>query len=329
MKKYLFWKFDSTKHQILQKELIWWSRPRILVRNIQNHHVYILKSYSYNARELWVELFASLLWNKISWISVQKASITVIPQDFLNKLELQIPESTDNLKPLVILIQNAFPSWYETDYWYKILWLAPRDIPSLDTVFEKISQKYSGYWRDEKILQSYTDMLIFDALIWNMDRHLENWWVHESKQIFLEKKKEFIRDTVRFTTLFDHGSAWLFELEEEKVKYYLSDIDRYEKEYILNTWYSLLNSDDWWDKNIFSILKKAYSEIKWKKYIKKSIEKISNLCYIDIAEVIFKMPEDNKETPSKREKIDYSRDRKELLLRWIILRQKNLKNIIK
>jgi len=37
-----------------------------------------------------------------------------------------------------------------------------------------------------------------------MDRHLENWGVHESKQIFLEKKKENIQQTVEFTKLFDH-----------------------------------------------------------------------------------------------------------------------------
>lgn len=327
MKKYLFKTFDPKKHKILEENVIWGSRPRILVKNIQNNHTYILKSYSKNSRELWVELFATLLWNKIDWIKVQSASITIIPNKILTVLKKQVKKS-NQLKPLVVLIQNAFPKWYETTYWFQVLWLSPTDKTSLDYVFYSISKKYKWYWREEIVLQWYTDMLIFDALIWNMDRHLENWGVHEHKQILMQKSKQDIQSTVKFTTLFDHWSAWLYELDDKKIDYYLNNLNRYKEDYIKWKYYSLLTDNSWLNINIFDLLSKVYKDTKWKKYIKKSIDKISCLKYIDIAEVIFKMPEDRDDS-WKREKIEYSRNRKELLLKWCILRLDILSEITK
>ena len=327
MKKYLFATFDKDKYKILHDtNVVWWSRPRVLVKHLQNHHTYILKSYSKNTRELWVELFASLLWKKINGIDVQKASITIIPEEILEELKKQLPENF-TLKPLVVLIQNAFPKWFETKYWFQILWLSPTDSTSLEVVYEKITTKYKWYWRDEKILQSYFDMLIFDAIIWNMDRHLENWGVHESKQIFLEKKKENIHQTVEFTTLFDHWSAWLYELSDEKIIYYLENPKRYETEYIEGRSYSLLINNQWLSENIFCLLSNAYQDKRWRKFIKASINKVLEIHHIDFAEIIFKIPED-KWDYWKRETIEYNKNRKELLLRWCIIRQNKLKDII-
>jgi hypothetical protein len=49
---------------------------------------------------------------------------------------------------------------------------------------------------------------------------------------------------------------------------------------------------------------------------------------LDMAEVIFKMPEDKIWDDEDREAIEYSRNRKELLLRSLYFRQKNLLDLI-
>jgi len=320
MKKYLFKDLKLDDYEIREEQLIWWSRPRILLRNKKNNHTYILKSYSKTARELWVEQFASNLWKKIDWLTtVQEVTPKSLSPDIVKELEKQIKEKVE-LKNIAILIRHAFPSWYETKYGYQILWLKPREITCIDLVYTKIVNRYEWYWRDEKILQCYIDMIVFDALIWNMDRHLENWWVHEFKQLLLEKKN--IKDTIQFTTLFDHWSAGLFELDDEKVNYFLDNLDKFEKDYIMKAWYSLIKNLPEWEikENIFSILKNLYSDKKWRKFIKLSIRKITKLKFIDVAETIFKMPDDNR--------FDYSRERKELLFISIMLRKKQLEKII-
>lgn len=77
--------------------------------------------------------------------------------------------------------------------------------------------------------------------------------------------------------------------------------------------------------NIFDTISYQMKNSEWKKYLKKSILSIGKLTLLDMAEVIFKMPEDKKvEENENREAIEYSRERKELLLQSLYFRQQLL-----
>ena len=78
-------------------------------------------------------------------------------------------------------------------------------------VYDSISKSYGFTGAHEKLLQNYADMIVFDALIGNMDRHLENWGIleHEkfrSSQMVMDPK-EVLSESFKFTPLFDNGSA--------------------------------------------------------------------------------------------------------------------------
>lgn len=76
--------------------------------------------------------------------------------------------------------------------------------------------------------------------------------------------------------------------------------------------------------NIFDTISYQMKNSEWKKYLKKSILSIGKLTLLDMAEVIFKMPEDKVEENENREAIEYSRERKELLLQSLYFRQQLL-----
>jgi hypothetical protein len=228
-----------------------------------------------------------------------------------------------------VLIDNAFPSQYEIKYWHRVVWKNPRDSISMIEVFDSIRRNYGFARLHENLLQSYSDMIIFDALIGNMDRHLENWGILESEkfriQIAIDPKNAFRQDEdVRFTPLFDHWSAGLFELSEEKVKEYLWNLSIFKESYILWRKYSLITADNGEPMNIFDTISYQMKNSEWKKYLKKSILSIGKLTLLDMAEVIFKMPEDKVEENENREAIEYSRERKELLLQSLYFRQQLL-----
>lgn len=323
MKPFLIQEFNLDGYEIRQESIVWWSRPRIFVKNIKNHHLYLIKWYSKTRRELWVEQFASVLWKKITGIDVQDVSIKTLSEDVIS--ELQAQSWSTNIFNVGILIQHAFPKWFENQHWFQILGLNPRDTTSMERVFNQMNRRYGFANLQDQLLQSYADMIVFDALIGNMDRHLENWGILENKdfrdpQMRLDPRNT-LSSSVKFTPFFDHGSAWLFELSEEKVTTYLANIDNFRENYILWAKYSLLSAVNWAPKNVFSVLKDQYiNKSWWKKYIKRAISKLDSLTDLDIAEVIFKIPNHTD--------LDYSKQRKELLFQSTRIRKNELYKII-
>jgi hypothetical protein len=320
MKKFLLKPFSlGQTYEIPPESVVWGSRPRLVVKNKKNNHLYFLKWFTISPRELWVELFASEFGKIMPDISIQEVSIKSLDKGIIKNLQDSYWEVINT--PFGVLIRNAFPQWYEITYGYTILGIAPRGKTSLKQVWDAINKKYWWMWWQSELLQAYSDMLIFDILIGNMDRHLENWGVLESEefrslQMRIEPKK-VLKWSVTFSPLFDHGSAWLFELTDEKVEYYLQHPDEFKKHYILSHDSMLLTMDDGSCKDIFCLLKHQIDhDCWWKKYLKTSIKRISNLNELDIAKVIFKMPN----VPD----LEYSEKRQELLFRAIGIRRQLL-----
>lgn len=330
MKKYLLQNLELKDYIILTDWLSGWSRPRLALKNLKNHHKFFLKSYTKTPRELWVELFASKLGEKIpNFAQIQEVTLKKIPSDILDEFKKIYWWTEADLKPLGVLIDNAFPSSFEIKYGHRVVWKNPRDQISMKEVFDSIRKNYWFAKLQESLLQSYSDMIVFDALIGNMDRHLENWWILESDkfrwQLAMDPKIAFVQDEdVKFTPLFDHWSAWLFELSEEKVHMYLADLWVFREKYIFGRKYSLITADNGKPMNIFWTIEYQIQNSEWKKYLKKSILSISSLTLLDMAEVIFKMPEDKVWDNENRAAIEYSRERKELLLQSLYFRQQAL-----
>lgn len=334
MKKFLIQTLHLDDYEILSEWLSWGSRPRATLKNIKNHHKFFLKSYTKTPRELWVELFASKLWEKLEqFVPVQEVTIKKkIPESILLEFKKSLWDSHKDLKPLWVLIDNAFPSNFEIKYWHRVVWKDPRDSVSMKNVFDSISKSYGFAWLHEDLLQGYSDMIIFDTLIGNMDRHLENWWILESdifrsNQMVLDPKI-LLQDSVRFTPLFDNWSAWLFELSEADINFYLKNLTIFKSKYILRNKYSLITADSGEPMNIFATIQYQIENSEWKKYLKKSIMSIGKLTLLDMAEVIFKMPEDKVDENENREAIEYSRERKELLLQSLYYRQQLLVELL-
>lgn len=313
------------------EEVSWGSRPRITLLN-ENNHKFFLKSYTKTPRELWVELFASKLGAKLNnFIQIQSVTLKKIPESILSKLRDSYGDGKLNIKPLWVHIDNAFRSNYEIKYGYRVVSKVPMDTISMKEVYDAIKWNYR-FGLYESLLQSYSDMIIFDAIIGNMDRHLENWGILENdnfrwSQMVLEPKLD-LKWSVSFTPLFDHWSAGLFELTEDRVCEYLKDLQLFSSSYILGWKYSLITADNGEPMNIFDTISYQMKNSEWKRYLKKSIQSIGKLTLLDMAEVIFKMPEDKIEENENREAIEYSRERKELLLQSLYIRQQLLiKNI--
>jgi hypothetical protein len=332
MKKFLMQTLELEDYEILPVELSGGSRPRITLLN-KNNHKFFLKLYTKTPRELWVELFASKLWDRLQGFTpVQDVTLKKIPDSILQSIKSTLWNNPVGLKPLGVLIDNAFPVDFEIKYGHRVVGKNPRDTISMKEVYDSICRNYAFAWLHESLLQWYSDMIIFDALIGNMDRHLENWWVLEdsifqSSQMTLMPKHNLDK-SVRFTPLFDHGSAALFELSEEKVREYLKNLSLFQSSYIQWWKYSLITADNWEPMNIFDTIQYQIKNSAWKKYLKKSIQAISLLTLLDMAEVIFKMPEDRVDENENREAIEYSRDRKELLLQSLYLRQQILRKLL-
>lgn len=91
------------------------------------------------------------------------------------------------------------------------------------------------------IINDFIEMLVFDAIIGNRDRHQQNWAIiREIKiknrtnksllNIFL--KKENFPDIVinaRFSPFFDNGNCLAYNIIEEKLEDFLNDSDKLEK----------------------------------------------------------------------------------------------------
>jgi hypothetical protein len=184
------------------------------------------------------------------------------------------------------------------------------------------------YLDGEDILQKFSDMIVFDAWIGNMDRHHENWAITQQsmpQQLSLLKMSKEQRDELkkkrRFSRLYDHGSSLLFELGDDKVEYYLSNADKFIESYILGKRYALLLDIDGESRNVFQILRShVENNTAWRKRIKKSIEGVLCADSLKVAQLILQMPTGGD--------LNYSQDRKRLLYFSLEERKKILKDIL-
>jgi len=303
--------FDQLEFQNLipvKIEVIGGSRPRLTLEHKKTKQKFFLKSYRHNTREIWAEMLASHLGEIIN-IPIQNVSLKKIPgylaKIFRNKFKSYLPVSW---RPIGALVRNIFPKKHEAIYGAQIIGTAS-DPVSLQTVEDAIRRNYLD---SEDLLQNFSDMVVFDAWIGNMDRHHENWGIIQKnmpKQLrFIELTQEDrlnLKASRWFSKLFDHGSSLLFELDEEKVTHYLHDTKKLDQ-YILGKKYALLLGINDEPLNVFQILENHVKQkTKWGPRIRKSIQKVLKADSLNIARLIIQMPTDGI--------LDYSYSRKRLV----------------
>ena len=309
MRHFSFDNLTFAKLEPLRIEVVGGSRPRLTLEHKRNRQRFFLKSYRHNSREVWAEMLASQLGEQVG-IPIQAVSLKKIPPHlaaiFRDNFKDYLPE---NWRPVGALVRNVFPKNHELLYGAQIIGTAS-DPVTLDTIEQSIRRRYLD---GEDILQAFSDMIIFDAWIGNMDRHHENWAISQKNMIIqfsllklTKEQREVIKRTRGFTPLFDHGSSLLFELDDDHVSRYLQDKERFEHQYILGKKYALVLDVHGKAKNIYEIIKEHLeTRTPWAKRFRKSIEKISKADSLSVARLILQMPTGGE--------LDYSQDRKNLL----------------
>jgi len=310
---------EFPRYEITKAELVGGSRPRISLIDRETHQKYILKSYSHNSREVFAECLASFL-GEILKISIQKVSIKKLPAQLASVLRKTCPGLPKDWVPIGTLVRNVFPKKWAIRYGASII-ETPTEPMSLENIEQFLRR---NYYAADDLLDNVATMIIFDALIGNMDRHHENWGILESekyRQMILFNKKEHIKER-KFTPLFDHGSSLLFELNEDSVQNYLNNLDGFREHYIFKSKYSFIKTPDNNEDNIFNIIKYHIDhKTDWGKRFKTIIKtKVLPISILEIAKKIAQIPD--------IEELNYSHARRELLLRSLIFRIENLRSII-
>ncbi|HSW37819.1 MAG TPA: hypothetical protein VLG37_05660 [Candidatus Saccharimonadales bacterium] len=287
------------------------SRPRITLVHSKTNQKFIFKTYSHNSREVWAECLASHL-GMILGVPVQQVVIKRAPTSLVKALKENVPENLPHAwKPIGTLARNIFPKDQEIMYGAKIVG-TNSDALSLEKIEMAIRAQY--YAADD-LLERFAQMIVFDAIIGNMDRHHENWGIVESikykQQVMFGKKT--LASQRGFTPLYDHGSSLLFELSEENIERYLSDKKTLRDKYIFGSKYSFVRDSSGTECNVFDVIRDHIREkTDWGKRFRKAILPLPKASRLEIAKAITKMP--------SAPEIDYSEERKELLLRSILLR---------
>lgn len=295
------------------------SRPRITLVHQKTGQKYFFKTYSHNPREVWAECLASHL-GQVLGVPMQQLVIKRASSQMVKILKTNFP---DNLPkkwiPIGTLARNIFLHDEEIIYGEKIVG-TKSDALELSSISKAISNQY---YAPEDLLQSFAEMIIFDALIGNMDRHHENWGIVETlryKQQLLFGKKQLV-DERHFVPLYDHGSSLLFELDDDLVDRFLADETLFCTKYVFGSKYSFVKDAMGKESNVFEVIKQNIeAKSDWGKRFIKTIKKLAPMSKLEVAKELVKMPNSSE--------FDYSNDRKELLFRSILIRHKALVDML-
>jgi hypothetical protein len=295
-------------------EVVGGSRPRLTLIHKDTNQRFFFKTYTHNPREVWAECLASHVAELVG-IKAQAVTIKTAPKVLARAMKARYGTVLQqDWKPVGTLARNIFPKNIDITYGSAIV-----ETPSKPLTLEQIQAKIrSRYYASDDLLLAFSDMIIFDVLIGNMDRHHENWGVCEDKrykQQLLFDKKQLV-GLRSFTPLFDHGSSLMFELSDQDVAGMLSDESRLQR-YVEETKFGYLLNNAGNKSNPFELLSDHLNgNTEWKPRVKKSLAKIKQLDLLALAELIIQMP-----VPDL---LEYDHSRRKLLYKSLLLRYNKL-----
>lgn len=110
-----------------------------------------------------------------------------------------------------------------------------------DHTFQLVESFFKSMNEEEHklIIHDFIEMLVFDAIIGNRDRHQQNWAIIREVKIKIRTAKYFsiknrtdlpiITRSVRFSPLFDNGNCLAYNIIEENLHDFLDDKNKLEK----------------------------------------------------------------------------------------------------
>jgi len=104
----------------------------------------------------------------------------------------------------------------------------------LDHNFQLIEEFLLSRPSYQNMIPKFIDMLIFDSIIGNRDRHQQNWALIRPNNLEIQGKitySQFIKlsKPIRFSPLFDNGNCLAYEILENKIVSFLENESRFEK----------------------------------------------------------------------------------------------------
>lgn len=197
-----------------------------------------------------------------------------------------------------------------------------------DHTFQLVEAFFKSDERAKHLINNFIEMLVFDAIIGNRDRHQQNWAIireikvikdRKSISFFSKKVIRFFDIVANFSPLFDNGNCLAYNIVEEDIDEYLQNEGKLEK-YLFGSkavshvrWFGgLLTHIDLLiqvQKNYPEIIQKTVSIVR-QKY---NTEKISDLINSIDNDIIF-----------ENEIYNLSEKRKKLMIRLIQLRTEKL-----
>ncbi len=327
MRYFEFKQLNPDDFEILSDDVPSGTRPRYVLKHRVSKHKFFLKTYSQTPREIWAEVFASKIGRQVG-VRIQNAVPKKLPEELVDKFRSDFaPLLKVDWQPIGVISNDVFPKGFDQLKGGDLLETKLHGSECFDLAY--VEEKLRGqYYATDDLLQDFANMLIFDFLIGNMDRHQDNWAILQNssviRQMLLVKDKVAIAQILKarfFCPLFDHGSSLLYEITEDKVAFYLKNPAIFINEYILGNrgrYFSLLGKKV---PTPTHILIHVQLEDSWGRWFKEFITKqILELDLLRISQIILEMPNDPV--------LEYSYDRQRLLNFSIQKRADILRNIV-
>lgn len=313
------------------------SRNKFLLENPENEKIYFFKeSINKYPSEFWSEVIASKI-GKYLGFNILDYNVSISNEIVGCLCESMIDQASEELEHGINLIKKAVPN-------FKIV---NRPI-ILFTDVEKSFIPYNGF------INKFIEMLVFDAIIGNQDRHSENWaiirsldveniqynkdkvlkWLYNQykssglklhnlplKKYFLNMMQESSLININFSPIYDSGSSLGREIPETNINNYLMNDKEVEK-YIKNG-----RSEIKWDGskiNHFDLLLKLRS--KYEPILQTVVNRVLNKYHQGETSIL--ISEIDKELPAKFQKSSLSLERKILIAKFIDYRIHELKKIL-
>lgn len=241
------------------------SQNKVDLINISTNQTLMFKEPKEGLGDNWSEKIASELGKEIE-IKVQSVELGIRDGKIGALIEYSYDRNTEKLVEGWELLKEEYPD-------FDVL-------ANPGYVFEKIEivlKKYS-----EEILNDFIDLLFFDALIGNTDRHCENWGIIEKNTLSGYEK-------TRLIAAYDNSASLGRELHEDegRIKLLLTNENQFER------FLRRCNSKIRWESerriNHFDFFEKIIEKFPGKK--EKYLQKLKFLSDEKIENIIMKVPE--------------------------------------
>jgi len=316
------------------------TRDKNFVENPADGKVYFFKeSIERYPSEFWAEIISSKIGQHLGF-NVLDYNIGIVGVTLGCICESMIDQTSEELEHGVNLLKESVPNFKLTER------------PQIG--FDEVEISFKNY---DGFINDFIEILVFDAIIGNQDRHSENWAIIRSldvehlkynttkllvkmynlykktglrlqkmpfKSFFLKYMNKAELVDIKFAPIYDSGSSLGRDIHETKIQTFL-DNDSKIKKYINKGKSEIrwISSDE--KINHFEIIKKVQN--KYPQKVAETIHKVLKKYKKEDIERIISQIDDS--VPKNIEETELSLQRKKLIVKFVDFRIERLKEVIK